>query len=168
MIKQANLFQGADLTPTEKYNLEIEKSNEVLDFMIGRGMKIIEEPKPNKKNKKLELKECFYFRDSQSIYKINYCVRRLVFCKDLISLQDRAIDQTKVLDCGETIGQLLRPNDILYIKLENGVVRRFVFMKAYKWKFNCNMIQAYDIEDGEVLVFNEKQIYKVIELGKDD
>lgn len=168
MIKQSDIFLGEDLSAIEKYNLEKEKSNEFLNYMKDCGMKVIEDVKTNRKIQKIELQENFYFRDKESIYKIKYCMRRLIFCFDLMTKQNRAIQEKNVLTCSESLGLLLKKNDVLYMKLENGVVRKFVFMSAFKWKNNDFRIQAYDLEDGEVFVFSEKQIYKIISLGKDD
>lgn len=161
MIKQSNIYTGLELDPVEKYNLQNERKEKVFaDLQKEIGLQIVDDFEI-KKN--IFIEEGMIIRTNSHLFKVQYFVKDFIKGVSLFDKKECFIERQAIRNSSYDILEILKKGDIIFVKNENGIILKCMFLKFENNK-KYQKICVRDLADNAILVLDKIAFHRVIKL----
>ena len=161
MLKQSDIFNGSELSAVEKYELEKTRNEDVIAYIneeFGLDIPVSSKTRKNNRKRYPVSVDCYTRIGGMP------CVIKEVF-KDMVLVASltgytRIASLEEVKEVQKDYFELLKEDDEIVARLENNIPRLFKVIRLEYINKRPNVL-CYDVEDGEVFVFEKKDVEKI-------
>lgn len=159
MIKQSNIFTGAELTSVENHELKKEKREKRLEEL---GIIIVSNTK-NKVRKKIE--NFKYIRTIDGLYELKSMFRHFYVSINIYTQEEKFLCDKDIKDVADSINELLHKKDIIIYKFNErvsvGIIKDIV--KVYRQSEKKIIVR--DNYDNNIYVISYANVLNIKEIS---